>query len=117
MQIELCHYEPTADTLWTLHSVVGAAIDLRDTGGSRPPFRRDLKGKSDDRFFKKFSSDSHVDETYQQDNQAEMAALILDENKNYLTGDALFTSDGSKYLARGHLAPDAAFVYDAFQVL
>ncbi len=27
----------------------------------------------------------------------------------------MFTSEGSDYLARGHLSPDAAFVYDAFQ--
>ncbi len=62
-QIEVCHDERTDDTLWTRNVLVGAATALRDTGGDRPPFRRDLKGSSskNDRFFTELSSDTDVD--------------------------------------------------------
>ncbi len=32
------------------------------------------------------------------------------------SNDGFIVSDGNNYFARGHLSPDAAFVYDAFQV-
>ncbi len=57
----MCHDERTDDTLWTKHTVIGPSIELRDTTSGRPPFRRDLKGKRDDRFFTEFSSDTDVD--------------------------------------------------------
>ncbi len=40
--------------------MIGSATELRDTTPGRPPFRRDLKGKRDDRFFTEFSSDTDV---------------------------------------------------------
>ena len=63
------------------------------------------------RFFSpEFTSNSRVDRAYQQSNQKEYVSAILGSN------DGFIVSDGNNYLARGHLAPDAAFIYDAFQV-
>ncbi len=52
LQILVCHDERYDDTLFTRHVLIGAAIENRDKTSGRPPFRRDLKGKRDDRWDK-----------------------------------------------------------------
>ncbi len=43
------------------------------------------------------------------------AIKILGANLDFASGNVLFTTTKSNYLSRGHLAPDAGFIYDSFQ--
>ena len=57
-QIELCQDKGHYNTLWTKHSIVGAAIGQR-VSSSSPDFRRDVN-PSDTRFYWSFSSQTAV---------------------------------------------------------
>ena len=55
---------------------------------------------------------------YSKKSQAEYASSIYNENMDFSTHEVLIDtgSHGSNYFAKGHLAPDADFVFDAQQV-
>ena len=134
-QILLCIDEMWYATLWTTHSVLGAHIELRDTTGGRPSFRRDISGYK--RLFPLFSTQSAIEKyshvhfikwdmylcscfhdcsSYTKKEQFSTVQILLGTNTTSDGELYIETSrSGTHYFARGHLSPDAAFVYNAFQ--
>ncbi|XP_059098835.1 uncharacterized protein LOC131892971 [Tigriopus californicus] len=113
-QIRLCVDELLYATLWTTHEIFGSSINLRDTSPERPQFQRDTPG--DSRLFARFPTQTTLVLSYTRSKQIEAITTILGKNLN-VNGDPLIEEGfrTSLYLARGHLSPDADFVYDAEQ--
>ena len=121
-QIELCIDESNFGTLWTRHTVHGASIAFRDKN-DRPGFRVDTsKNKRLQicveytclilRFFKGFTN-SKMYRLYDKDNQLDVLTSTLGGVTTFNGEDIIDTSKtGTDFLAKGHLSPDAAFVYE-----
>lgn len=100
-QITVCHNSISESTLYTNHTVLGAVLRARSKEMRRPMFR---EGKT---FFKSVSADR----AYKQKSQKSMFRRIVGDGK----ADQYYSSRGGKFLARGHLAPDADFLYREWQ--
>ena len=121
-QIELCVDESNFGTLWSRHTVHGASIAFRDKN-DRPGFRVDTsKNKRLQilvgytflflRFFKGFTS-SKMYKLYDKDNQLDVLTSTLGGVTTFNGEEIIDTSKTSTdFLAKGHLSPDAAFVYE-----
>eukprot|EP00095_Tigriopus_kingsejongensis_P006847 maker-scaffold176_size284796-snap-gene-0.14 protein:Tk06847 transcript:maker-scaffold176_size284796-snap-gene-0.14-mRNA-1 annotation:"duplex-specific nuclease" len=113
-QIQLCVDELLYATLWTKHVVMGASINLRDLTPERPSFQRDIPGHN--RLFANFPTSTSLYQTYYRSQQLAQMETILGQNED-VNGNQIIESgfSTSLYFARGHLAPDADFIYDLFQ--
>ncbi|XP_045588574.2 uncharacterized protein [Procambarus clarkii] len=95
-QILIC-FNPTLEaTEFTRHSVYGSHLTAKTQDPGRPPF------KHADMFT------ANVEELYSKTNQRLLAEKALRSR-------AHLTVEGQQFLAKGHLAPDADFVYAAEQ--
>jgi hypothetical protein len=116
-QIGLCIDETTYGTLWTNHTLYGASIDLREIDPKRPNFRCDLKGYSrkKQRFFT-WSSGNKRRKLYSKKAQRRTVTALLG-GITQLEGEQIIEtgSSGTDYFAKGHLSPDAAFIYNVLQ--
>jgi hypothetical protein len=96
--LSLCHNGGTERTYYTRHTLRGAKLQFHSVDQMRPAFK---EGKI---FFKKISASS----SYSQRNQKKVFTRILGGNRS---SEVLESS----YLARGHLAPDADFVFKEWE--
>ena len=94
--ISVCHDQEMSSSLWSQHMIFDE-IAAKDTGNNRPSF--------DDEYF-----DFDVDYYYKMATQAE---TIQD-----LTGTDKYIGDQSSqlFLSRGHLSPNADFMFYSWQV-
>jgi hypothetical protein len=109
----LCHDEKYYETIWTNHTVHGANIEFRDKHEGRPGFRADNVGftRTKQRFFN-WTTSTKLNIMYSKKNQVKMVNAILG-TKNKLHDKVTIIDNnkrGTNYLAKGHLAPDAAFI-------
>jgi len=112
-QIGLCVDEENYGTIWTNHTVRGASISFRDIDPSRPAFRVDTSGSK--RFFP-WTTSSSMNSMYSKTIAKETVTDLLD-GVTALEGETIIetSSSGTDYFAKGHLAPDAAFIYNVMQ--
>eukprot|EP00088_Acartia_fossae_P004726 TRINITY_DN12039_c0_g1_i1.p1 TRINITY_DN12039_c0_g1~~TRINITY_DN12039_c0_g1_i1.p1 ORF type:complete len:466 (+),score=83.33 TRINITY_DN12039_c0_g1_i1:41-1438(+) len=111
-QIRLCQDEKVYATIWTNHTVHGQSIDFRDIDDSRPSFRIDntyLK-----RFFT-WTTSTSMNSYYSKKTQATTIKKLLGHNE--INGKPVIetSSRGTNYFAKGHLSPDAGFIYNINQ--
>eukprot|EP00092_Neocalanus_flemingeri_P008407 GFUD01009063.1.p1 GENE.GFUD01009063.1~~GFUD01009063.1.p1 ORF type:complete len:458 (-),score=83.36 GFUD01009063.1:40-1413(-) len=112
-QIGLCHDEFLYATIWAKYTMHGANIAFRDSDSTRPVFRADTNRNH--RFFN-WTLKSKMDQYYSKRYQLEQVKQILKTNNKFGDENIIDTSrSGTTYLARGHLAPDAAFLYHVLQ--
>jgi len=104
--IQLCIDEKEYGTIWTRHIIRGKSLLFQDKGGSRPSFKTDNPRQK--RFFDGLSS-SKLMRMYSKRSQKLMETFY--ELKDVINK----TSSSANYLAKGHLSPDAAFVYQREQ--
>jgi len=100
-QITVCHNSMSESTFYTNHTIFGAGLRARSKEMRRPMFR---EGKE---FFKTVSADR----AYKQKSQKTMFSRIVGDGKSA----QYYSGRGGKFLARGHLAPDADFLYREWQ--
>jgi len=96
--ITVCHHLASSSTLWARHSLWDE-IALADKGGERPKFKKDS-------FY-----DYDVNEAYSMDGQLLALTELVGSRElaeHYIQG-------GELYLARGHLAPNADFIFDSWR--
>ena len=132
-QIGLCIDESKFGTIWTKHTVRGASIGLRDKDPKRPSFKADTsayKGKDQRyrqltksylynkiivRFFEGFTN-TKLNKLYSKASQKSTVTKILGGVTSIEEEPIIETSSsGTDYFAKGHLSPDAAFVYNVQQ--
>merc|ERR1712121_7380 len=113
-QIHACVDTKFAGTLWTNHTVHGASIDFQDKDPVRPAFRVDTSGTN--RFFP-WTTSTGLNSLYSKRKENSTVESELDGVKTILEGEAIIetSSSGTNYFAKGHLAPDAAFIYNVQQ--
>merc|ERR1719158_1289441 len=115
-QIGLCIDEKMFATIWTNHTLHGANIDYRDIDPGRPGFRIDTTGTK--RFFP-WATSTKMNEYYSKKNQLSQVKKLLKTNNKLGALKIIDTSrsgtQGTHYFAKGHLSPDAAFVYNVMQ--
>jgi len=112
-QIGLCLDEKLYATIWTNHTLHGASIEYRDIDPDRPGFRIDTSGTK--RFFP-WATSTKMNKYYSKRSQLAQVKDILGTNNKLGSLNIIETSrSGTYYFAKGHLAPDAAFVYNALQ--
>ncbi|XP_076028810.1 salivary endonuclease-like [Oratosquilla oratoria] len=90
--ITLCFDRSRETALYTFHRVQGSAIDAKSSDGRRPTFK--TRGQ--------FSIKVH--NAYKRKNQMVLAKEVLGTSE-------WINNRGQLYLARGHLTPDADFVF------
>jgi len=112
-QIGLCIDEKMFATIWTNHTLHGANIDYRDIDPGRPGFRIDTTGTK--RFFP-WATSTKMNKYYSKKNQLSQVKKLLKTNNKLGALKIIDTSrSGTHYFAKGHLSPDAAFVYNVMQ--
>eukprot|EP00090_Calanus_glacialis_P045179 TRINITY_DN8232_c0_g1_i1.p1 TRINITY_DN8232_c0_g1~~TRINITY_DN8232_c0_g1_i1.p1 ORF type:complete len:472 (-),score=119.75 TRINITY_DN8232_c0_g1_i1:256-1671(-) len=112
-QIGLCVDERMFATIWTNHTLHGANIDFRDIDPGRPGFRIDTSGTK--RFFP-WATSTKMNQYYSKKSQLSQVKKILGTNNKMGDFQLIETSrSGTHYFAKGHLSPDAAFVYNVMQ--
>merc|ERR1712168_1187029 len=116
-QIGLCVDESNFGTIWTNHTVRGASINLRDIDPKRPSFRADTSAytRKNQRFFK-WSTSTKLNKLYSKKSQKSTVTALLGGVTSIEDETIIETSSsGTDYFAKGHLSPDAAFVYNVLQ--
>ncbi|KAJ1525323.1 hypothetical protein ONE63_010145 [Megalurothrips usitatus] len=99
--VDLCHQVDAGHTLWAKHTVKGAALAGAEVESKRPSFTR-----GDKALYKGYNPDN----MYKQANHKKMLETALGKAK----ASELM---GNTFIARGHLAPDADFVFGSWQFL
>jgi len=110
-QVGLCIDEAVYGTLWTNHTIHGANIAFQDSG-KRPIFRTD--SNKNKRFFP-WTSSYALTRIYSKNSQAATVKKILGTSKFQNKTIIENSRSGTKFFAKGHLSPDAAFVYNIEQ--
>jgi len=112
-QIGMCVDETNYGTVWTNHTVHGASIGFKDKDPVRPSFRIDTSKYK--RFFT-WGSSRKVKKLYEKKVEHKTVASELG-GLTMLYGEPIIDTDrhGTNFFAKGHLSPDAAFVYDVLQ--
>ena len=99
--VDVCHQIEAGNTLYAHHIVRGAALAGAEVESKRPSFSRGLRD-----LFKGFNPN----DLYKQANHKKMLEKALGAAKaNELMGNT--------FIARGHLAPDADFIFGSWQFL
>lgn len=93
----VCHQGDTEQTHLTKHTLRGGLLHTKPTSKSRPGFREG------DLFYYTLSAHS----AYKQRHQRKLLLSLFGQRRT----DQMFTKGQGLYLARGHLAPDADFVF------
>jgi len=111
-QITICQDEQVYGTIWTSHTVFGKNVNFRDIDDSRPSFRIDNSYLK--RFFT-WATSTKMNGYYSKKTQANTIVKLL--GHNLINGKPVIetSSSGTNYFAKGHLAPDAAFIYNLNQ--
>ncbi|XP_023326504.1 uncharacterized protein LOC111699940 isoform X2 [Eurytemora carolleeae] len=111
-QIQLCHDEANYGTIWTNHTIYGKSIEHRDIDEGRPSFRADNSYQK--RFYTWYTS-TKLNEQYSKRTQGYTVSKLL--GSNIINSVPLIETGttGSNYFAKGHLSPDAAFIYNVQQ--
>lgn len=111
-QIRLCQDEKTYGTIWTNHTVLGANINFRDIDSGRPSFRIDNSYLK--RFFT-WTTSTKMNDYYSKNTQEETMMKLLGHNT--INGNPIIetSTSGTNYFAKGHLSPDAGFIYNINQ--
>lgn len=111
-QIRLCQDEKTYATIWTNHTVLGANINFRDVDDSRPSFRIDNSYLK--RFFT-WTTSTNMNNYYSKSMQSQTVLKLLGHNE--INGKPIIetSTSGTNYFAKGHLSPDAGFIYNINQ--
>lgn len=99
-QISVCHDRSREHTYFANHTVYGSAIDARNIERDRPGFKEGP-----------FYDKSEADDSYKLRNQKETLKLHLGNDQ----GQKVFNQRESLFLSRGHLSPDADFIYKEWQ--
>jgi DNA/RNA endonuclease G (NUC1) len=94
-QLSVCHDKHLEHTYFTNHSILGSHIDAKNIDSTRPNFKEGGRG---------FYSRSSASNAYK---KASQESKILSQYDNRL--------DSNMFLARGHLSPDADFIYKEWQ--
>jgi len=112
-QIRICHDESIYSTIWTNHTIYGASINSRDVDAGRPSFRID---NSRLKRFYTWGTSTKLNKLYSKRAQAITVNKLL-ATGNKINGNVLIETSrrGTNYFAKGHLAPDAAFIFDVLQ--
>merc|ERR1712223_390347 len=116
-QIGICIDGSNFGTIWTNHTVRGASIALRDIDPKRPSFRADTGAytRKNQRFFK-WSTSTKLNKLYSKNSQKSTVTALLGGITSIEDETIIETSSsGTDYFAKGHLSPDAAFVYNVLQ--
>merc|ERR1712180_154234 len=116
-QIGICIDESNFGTIWTNHTVRGASIALSDIDPKRPSFRADTGAytRKNQRFFK-WSTSTKLNKLYSKTSQKSTVTALLGGITSIEDETIIETSSsGTDYFAKGHLSPDAAFVYNVLQ--
>merc|ERR1712180_259936 len=116
-QIGICIDESNFGTIWTNPTVRGASIALRDIDPKRPSFRADTGAytRKNQRFFK-WSTSTKLNKLYSKTSQKSTVTALLGGITSIEDETIIETSSsGTDYFAKGHLSPDAAFVYNVLQ--
>ena len=100
-QITVCHDKDGEATFYTNHTLYGESIAARDTGGRSPSFK---EGRG-------FFTQSSASTMYKIKTQSRTFSNILTAEEKA----EVFRPDEQRFLARGHLSPDADFVYQEWQ--
>lgn len=100
-QITLCHDYANAHTYYENHTIHGTAIEGKNVEAKRPSYFKEGKGLYDD---------TAADNAYKIKNQKATLKSLLGSEK----GSEIFNSRTS-YMAKGHLAPDADFIFKEWQ--
>lgn len=111
-QINVCHDESMYATIWTNHTITGQSIDLQDKDPGRPSFRADNKYQK--RLYT-WTSMTRINRMYSKRSQGKTVTKLL--GSNIINAEPLIQTGtrGSNFFAKGHLAPDAAFIYNVQQ--
>jgi len=112
-QIGICHDEKLYSTIWSNYTLHGVNIDFRDKDPARPSFRIDTSYNK--RFFT-WTTSTGMNDYYSKNNQVTEVTNIL--GTNTLEGNVEIienSASGTNYFAKGHLSPDAAFIYNIEQ--
>jgi len=111
-QIRVCLDESRYGTIWTKHTIYGQSVDYRDVDDSRPPFRLD---NSYMKRFYTWTTNKIANTLYSKKTQVNTIVKLLRSNK--INGKPLIdgSKSGTNYFAKGHLAPDADFIYNVQQ--
>ncbi|KAK3932230.1 Dynein heavy chain 11, axonemal [Frankliniella fusca] len=99
--VDVCHQVDAGHTLWSHHVVQGAALSGAEVESKRPSFTR-----GDKALYKGYNPDN----AYKQANHKKMLEQVLGKSQ----ADKLM---GNTFIARGHLAPDADFIFGSWQFL
>merc|ERR1712066_475910 len=101
-------------TIWSNYTLMGASIDFRDKDSGRPSFRIDTTYNK--RFFK-WATSTKMNKYYSKNNQESVVTEILGSNTFAGTSTTIIenSASGTNYFAKGHLSPDAGFVYNVMQ--
>ncbi|KAL1137962.1 hypothetical protein AAG570_009657 [Ranatra chinensis] len=99
--VEVCHNLKESLSYYAVHKVFGSSLAGKVIQSYRPGFSR-----GDKAFFHGFNPD----EAYNQNNQLEVFSKTFGQKKT----EQYFAS--KKFLARGHLAPDADFLFGSWQL-
>jgi len=109
-QIDLCVDNKMFGTVWTNHTIMPGIEQKDKRPGPRPSFKSDVSSKS--RFFSGASS-STMTKLYSQSNQVLVFKEDLNNNELKDGSEIIDLGKGSSdWFAKGHLSPDAAFIYD-----
>merc|ERR1711963_534659 len=116
-QIGICIDESNFGTIWTNHTVRGASIALRDIDPKRPSFRADTGAYTrKNQMFFKWSTSTKLNKLYSKTSQKSTVTALLGGITSIEDETIIETSSsGTDYFAKGHLSPDAAFVYNVLQ--
>ena len=100
-QITVCHDKVKEHTYFANHTLYGSAIDARNSEAERPGHFKEGP----------FYDKSAADASYKLRNQKHTLKIHLGEE----TGEKVFDQRASLFLAKGHLSPDADFIYKEWQ--
>ena len=97
--ITVCHDSRLSSTLWSQHTLYNE-IETKDTGNNRPSF--------DPEYF-----DFDVDHFYKMETQRETMAELVGSQS--LADQYIGDQSSQLFLSRGHLAPNADFIFYSWQ--
>ena len=100
-QISVCHVRDAEHTHYENHTVYGEAIRARKTSNGRPNFK---EGRG-------FFGHSSASSSYKLKSQEATLKAWLGDGE----GARVFDRRAQFFFSRGHLAPDADFIYDEWQ--
>lgn len=109
LQYSVCMDETLYGTLWSKHVIRGASLSKKSATGRKQ--RPDFQDEVDKETIFSQNPDFDFDKPYSKKEQKKTVSKLLDTNK--LPSGKTIMSSSKFYFVRGHLVPDAEFVYNA----